>query len=178
MGENISIMNIDDYYNLGAVSKVFSFKGEVVIYLDVDNPYDYEGLDTIFIDINGNYVPYLIERIKIQNKGFARVKLKGVDTEEQSRMLIRKKVYLPTDMLPQLDGDDYYFHELIGFGIISDNQNIGEVRNLLTDTSNPLIEALVEGKEVLIPFHDDIVIKVDKKSKTITVNLPDGLLDL
>jgi len=41
-----------------------------------------------------------------------------------------------------------------------------------------LCAILLNGKEALIPIHEDSLEKVDKKNRRVYVNLPDGLLDI
>jgi 16S rRNA processing protein RimM len=170
-------MEFNEYFNLGVISKVFSFKGEVVAKFDVDTPTFYSDLKTFFIEHQGNLVPYFIDKIEIQNKGFARLKIKGIDTEEAAKKIVRAKIYLPDTMLPKLEEDEFYFHEIVDFTIIDENENeIGTVSEVYDLPGNPIIETVVDKKEVLIPL--SLMIKTDKKLKKVWVTIPEGLLDI
>ena len=170
-------MEFNEYFNLGVISKVFSFKGEVVAKFDVDTPTFYANLKTIFIEHNENLVPYFIENIEIQQQGFARLKIKGINTEEEAKKIVRLKIYLPDTMLPKLEEDEFYFHEIIDFTIIDENDKvIGVVSQVYDLPGNPIIETFIDKKEVLIPL--SLMIETDKKQKKVWVNIPDGLLDI
>lgn len=170
-------MEFNEYFNLGVISKVFSFKGEVVAKFDVDTPTFYTDLKTIFIEHNNNLVPYFIEKIELQQQGFARLKFKGIDTEEEAKKIVRAKIYLPDTMLPKLEEDEFYFHEIIGFTIIDEDENeIGTVSQVYDLPGNPIIETFIDEKEVLIPL--SLMIKTDKKLKKVWVSIPDGLLEI
>ena len=78
-------MNKADCFHFGYVAKLHGFKGEVSLFLDVTNPDDYEELDSIFIDIDNHLTPFFITAIKLTNKGFAAVRLDGVDDENSAK---------------------------------------------------------------------------------------------
>ena len=108
-------MNKADCFHLGYVAKLHGFKGEVSLFLDVTNPEDYQSLDAVFIEINGQLSPFFIESFKLKNKGFAAVKFEGVNTESEARILLRKNLFLPEQVLPKLSGTQFYDHEVVGF---------------------------------------------------------------
>src|SRR5690606_7710550 len=110
-------MNKADCFHLGYVAKLHGFKGEVSLFLDVTNPEDYATLDAVFIEINGQLTPFFIESLKLKNKGFAAVKFEGVNTENDARILLRKNVYLPASILPELGDKNFYDHEIVDFQV-------------------------------------------------------------
>lgn len=170
-------MNFNEYFNLGAISKVFSFKGEVILRFDVNYPQILNNLQTIFIDQKGTLVPYMIENLKFQKKNFAKAKLKGVDTEEAAKKIVRANIYLPDSFLPKLAEDEFYFHELESYKIYNEeNTLVGTVNTIYDLPANPMIETTHNGKEVLIPL--SLLIKVDKKQKQVQLKIPNGLLTL
>ncbi|MEY3199285.1 MAG: hypothetical protein RJA13_1243, partial [Bacteroidota bacterium] len=107
-------MNKADCFHLGYVAKLHGFKGEVSLFLDVTNPEDYETLDALFIEINGQLSPFFIQEFKLKNKGFAAVKFEGVNSENEARILLRKNLFLPAQILPPLSGKNFYDHEVVG----------------------------------------------------------------
>ena len=82
-------------------------------------------------------------------------------------------------MLPKLSGDKFYFHEVIGFTLLDKvHGDIGIVQSINDSASQVLFEAKKGDKELLIPVTDDIITKVNRETKTIEVNCPEGLVDL
>lgn len=172
-------MNKADCFHLGYVAKLHGFKGEVSLFLDVTNPEDYSTLDAVFIDLNNQLTPFFVERIKLKNKGFAAVKFEGVDDEDLARKLLRKSIYLPDQILPELEGNSFYDHEIVGFKVIDTNYGeVGTLEQVVDFKVNPLLQVMNGEKEVLIPLIDGTVQKVDRKKKELHVTAPVGLIEL
>jgi 16S rRNA processing protein RimM len=172
-------MNKADCFQLGYIAKLHGFKGEVSLFLDVTNPEDYATLDALFIELNGQLTPFFVTTLKLKNKGFAAVKLEGVDDEVDARLLLRKSVYLPAEILPKLSGTHFYDHEVVDFEVI--DEVYGSVGNLVTVVdlaANPLLQIINGEKEVLIPLIDGLVKAVDRKNKQLIIKAPEGLIEL
>lgn len=172
-------MNKADCFHLGYVAKLHGFKGEVSLFLDVTNPEDYNGLDAIFIDLNDHLTPFFITSFKLKNKGFAAVRFEGVDDEITARKLLRKSVYLPAQILPELEGIHFYDHEVVGFKVIdTEHGDIGVLDQVIDLKVNPLLQIFKDEKEVLVPLIDGVVQKVDRKKKELHIKAPAGLVEL
>lgn len=172
-------MRKEECFYLGKIAKKFSFKGEVLIYLDTDEPEQYEELESVFVEFNKNLVPFFIENSSIHKGDFLRVKFEDIDSEQDADELIGSHIYLPLSMLPKLEGNKFYFHEVIGFDVIDKRLgNIGKIVSINDSTSQPLFEILFNEKEILIPMIDHFIVEVNRKEKKIILNTPEGLVDL
>lgn len=166
-------------YYLGHVSKVRGFKGETILFLDVDDPAAYRNLKSVLVDMRGTLHPFFITAINIDDKGFARTKFEGIDTREAATDISGKELYLPLDRLPELPDDQYYLHELKGMQVKDAEFGIlGEVENVLDFSQNPLIQILTAQHEILIPLNDGFVKQVDKAAKIVHVTVPEELLGM
>ncbi len=171
-------MNIDACYQLGYVIKKHGTSGEVSIFLDVDQPNEYSELESVFVEINQKLVPFFIESIQIRD-GKAVVKFEDIDTQDDAQTLKAKSIYLPLSTLPELEKDQFYYHQIVGYNII--DQKLGEIgiiKSVVTTNMQDLLVTEHKDKEVLIPINDSIVLDADHKSKVMHVNMPDGLLDV
>ena len=172
-------MNKADCFNLGYVAKLHGFKGEVSLFLDVTNPEDYQTLDAVFIDINGQLSPFFVESFKLKNKGFAAVKFEGVNSERDARLLLRKNLFLPEQILPKLTGTQFYDHEVVGFTVVDINYGkVGILESIVDLQVNPLIQIMKGEKEVLIPLIEGVVVELDRQKNIMTINAPAGLIEL
>lgn len=173
------MMQKKDCFYLGKIVKKHSFKGEVIIKLDTDEPDLYENLESVFVDLGNNLIPFFIEKSTLSKATMFRVKFEDVNTEADADAILRSEVYLPLDLLPKLSGDKFYYHEVIGFTVV--DASFGEVGNIVSindSSAQPLFEIDREGKEVFIPMIDDFIKKVDRENNTIEVETPEGLIDL
>lgn len=172
-------MKKEDCFYLGKIVKKYSFKGELLIKLDTDEPELYENIDALFVDLRNNLVPFFIDSSQLHKSDLLRVKFEDVDAESDADALIKCDVYLPLEFLPKLEGDKFYFHEIIGFKVIDKSRgNIGIIRSVNDSTAQALFEIDHGGKEILIPMNDEFIIQVDKVKKEILVDTPEGLIDL
>lgn len=169
----------DNCYLLGYIVRTHGTTGNVVIFLDVDYPEEYEELDAIYVEIKGELVPYFIENFNLQKQANAIVKFEDVNTIEKAQGLVGSSLYLSLDELEELSNEEFYYHEIKGFTVI--DQTVGElgtVREVYSLNGQDLIAMDYQGVEVLIPTAADIVLKADKENKQLMVNLPEGLLEV
>lgn len=172
-------MDKEQCFTLGLVSKTQGYKGILIFRLEVDFPEDYSKLESVYIEKNRKLIPFFIQSIEILPKGFARVKLEDVDSEEYARSLLKGTLYLPVDRLPELDKDQFYFHEIIGFEVVdTDDGKIGNVVEYIDIPVNPQLLVDHEGIEVLVPISDNFYRGIDKKKREIYVSLPPGLIEV
>lgn len=172
-------MRKEDCFYLGKIAKKFSFKGEVLVYLDTDEPELYENMESVFVEINNNLIPFFILSSSLHKGDFLRVRFEDVDNEDEADAILNKEVYLPLTALPKLEGNKFYFHEVIGF--TAEDQRLGDVGTIVSindNTAQPLFEIKKGDIEILIPMIDDFIVKVDRENKKIIFDTPEGLIDL
>ncbi len=172
-------MKKEDCFFLGKIVKKYSYKGELLVKLDTDEPELYENMASVFVEVRNNLVPFFIESSQLHKSELLRIKFEDVDTEGDAEALLKCDLYLPLEFLPKLDDDKFYFHEIIGFQI--DDKNFGPVGIIkaVNDlTAQSLFEIDRNGIEILIPMNDEFIVKVDKPNRTIIVETPEGLIDL
>lgn len=174
-------MHKNDCFSLGYITKLHGYKGALVFFLDVDNPQEYSKLESVFIELDNKLIPFFISKIEFKpGSNNAVVTLKDISSSEQASKLIKKELFLPVSFLPKLDGNKFYFHEIIGFTVASEEHGeIGIVGKVIDLPNNPLLSVITPSKqEVLIPVIDEFVESVNRNEKILRVSLPEGLIDL
>ena len=172
-------MRKEDCFYLGKIAKKFSFKGEVLIYLDTDEPELYENMESVFFEFNNNLVPFFIESSSLHKNDFLRVHFEDIDNEEEADNIIGCAIYLPLSMLPKLTGNKFYFHEVIGFEIEDKRIGVfGKIVSINDVSAQPLFEVLNGNVELLIPMIDHFLVEIDRKNKKVIMDLPKGLVEM
>ncbi len=171
-------MDTSNFYYLGYVVKTIGNKGVLRIQLDTDNPQYYQKIREVNIAIKDQLVTYPINEITI-NGDTANIAFKNIDGTEVAKMLQGCALYLPLTSLPKLTGNKFYFHEVIGFEVFDQTHGlIGTVQTIIDQTSQPIIQIDFEGKEILIPVTDEIILNVDRDKKCMEIKAPDGLIEI
>ena len=172
-------MRKEECFYLGKIAKKFSFKGEVLAYLDTDEPELYENLESVFVECNKHLVPFFIETSSFHKNDFLRIRFEDVTTEEEAEALLGNDLYLPLSMLPKLSGNKFYFHEVIGFEVEDQRLGVvGKIQSINDSTAQPLFEVLNGAVEILIPMIDHFLVKIDRENKKVVMNLPEGLIEM
>ena len=167
-----------NYCNIGKLVATFGVKGELVLTHSLGKKTSLKGLTTIFIEEKKEeLLPYFIESIRIKNEQELFVKLEGIDTKESAHRLTQKQVWLTEETFHKYAGKSAPI-SLLGFHIIDNGQDIGEILEVIEQPHQVLCRIDLDGKEALIPMHEQTLLKVDKKKKQVHVELPDGLLDI
>lgn len=171
-------MDINACYHLGQVFKSHGTKGEIQLFLDVDNPGNYKKLESVFLEINQKLVPFFISSIQI-SKNTAIVKFDDVDTIEQAEGLVSSDVYLPLELLPPLKEGQFYYHEIIGYQVKDKKLGIlGKIEDVVSLPQHEIFTFVYQDKEILAPLNDRVVLQIDRVNQIVEVDLPDGLLDV
>ncbi|MEI7727734.1 MAG: ribosome maturation factor RimM [Bacteroidota bacterium] len=172
-------MNKDDFYYLGKVLKTHGNKGQVMVHLDVDDPETYETLESVYLDLHGERIPFFIASLDLKHNRKAVVKFQDFDTLEDAESLQGLEMYLPITELPPLKGNRFYYHEIIGFGVVDQNHgDIGVIADILELPHQALFQIRHGDKEILIPIVDEIIQKVDRKKKLLLIEAPAGLIEI
>ncbi len=173
-------MNQDQCFLLGKITKPFSFKGEVVLWMDVDDKAAYMDVTTLWIPQQSILVPYAVESIKVNKDRFV-VRLSDVNTEDQAKGLAGKDVWLPlSDMAPLSEGK-FYFHEVQGWTAVdrASDEAVGTILHVVDQGAYPMLEVdFGEGNTGFIPLPEHVTIDVKRDAQTLVLDLPDGLLDV
>jgi len=172
-------MRKEDCFYLGRIVRKHSFKGEVVIKLDTDEPELYQEMESIFVDLGNNLIPFFIEKSSLHKGNQLRVQFEDIYTEEEADAILKSDIYLPLDLLPKLSGNKFYYHEVIGFTMIDENLGeIGILEHINDKAAQPLFEIKKGETEIFIPMIDHFIKKIDRENKQIILSTPDGLIDL
>ena len=165
----------EEVYKIGRIGKAHGVKGEVSFTFD-DDVFDRVEAEYLILEVDGILVPFFMEEYRFRSDNTALVKFQDIDTQDRARELTNCDVYF---LRSEADNEEevltYSF--LVGFDIVDANteKKIGTIAHVDESTINILFE-LVDG--TLIPASEELITDIDKDNKTITIALPEGILDL
>ena len=172
-------MNKDDFYFLGKILKTHGNKGQVQVHLDVDDTENYQNLESVYLDLHGERIPFFIAAIELKHNRKAVVAFQDFDTIEDAESLTGLEMYLPVAKLPALKGKRFYYHEIKGFEVVDVNHgNIGVIADILELPQQSLLQIRHGEKEILVPIVDEIIQKVDRRKKLLMIEAPPGLIEI
>ena len=167
-----------NFYYLGTLTKPFGLKGELCAFFDVDDCERYLDLTAVFIETDGEMLPYMIENLQYRENNQFIIKLQDVEMDNV-REFVQTDMYLPLSQLPKLSGNRFYFHEVIGFKVVDEQLGeIGVCKDFMELANNPLMQVDHNGSEILIPASQQFVTSVDRENKILHVTTPEGLVEL
>lgn len=165
----------EDVYKIGRLGKPHGVKGEITFQF-MDDVFDRVDADYLILSIDDILVPFFIEEYRFKTDSNALMKFEGIDTQERARELTGCEVYFPHE-LADSDEDTISWAAIVGFDITDadSSRTIGRIAAVDDSTINILFE-LEDGR--LIPASEDLITAIDQQARTITMRLPDGLLNL
>jgi 16S rRNA processing protein RimM len=171
-------MDLKSAYKIGYILKPHGLKGQVTVSLDAEAPEDLEDIDTLFIEKNNQLIPYFREEISVSGSK-AYLKLEDINTPEAAKDISKSAIYLPKTSRPKSGKGEFYDDEVIGFVVTDETEGeLGSVTEITVAGPNKLLTVICNGKEVLIPINSPFIKSVNKSKKTISVELPEGFLEI
>ncbi len=173
-------MTFEDCFELGKITKAHGLQGFVTIFIDSDFPQNYYEMESVLVEINKDLVPFFILDAKeSSHPQKIHVLFEDVESKDDTQDLIGSRLFLPSEVLPELTGNQFYYHDIIGFKIVDKTLgDIGEITQVFENTGNDFFELLYNKQKVLIPIVDHFLKEVDRENKVVNMDLPEGLLDL
>lgn len=168
-----------EYLIIGEILRPHGVRGEVRMRVLTDNRDHLQQLESVYI-ADSPEAPALDRRDILGlrfNKAYALLALENCRSRNDAELLRGKKVMIGIDQAAPLNDGEYYLFELIGLRVVADHIEIGRVKEVIETGANDvyLVQSDAYG-EVLIPAHDETILKIDFETETITMALPEGLL--
>lgn len=169
----------EDVYKIGRIGKPHGINGEVHFLFD-DDVFDREEAEYLILEIDGILVPFFMEEYRYRGESSALVKFCDIDTQDKARELTNCDVYFPYSLTDE-EPDTIRWTQIIGFNLIdaSTQNTIGTIVGVDDNTLNILFEVETPDKKVvLIPAHEELIEDINPDNRLISIQLPEGILDL
>jgi 16S rRNA processing protein RimM len=169
---------MQEYVHIGKLVATFGLKGELILTHALGQTPKAGTWKVLFLEPTpGSYLPYFIEQYQARKPDELVIQLEGVQTPEAAKLLVRKQVYVTSDLFRVLAAPSAAI-SLLGFSLFDGKKQLGEVEEVIEQPHQIICVIRIDGKEVLIPVHESSLRKIDQRNRRIEVELPDGLLDV
>jgi len=165
---------------VGKIVNTHSLKGEVKVISSTDFEEERFKKGSKLLITRGNQ---LIREVVVQSyrnhKNFLLVKFEGIDSVEEAEKLKNLQIKIDSDEVEELEENEFYFHQIIGCEVFDENdKNLGEIIDILTPGANDVwVIKGEEGKEILIPYIEDVVKQIDITNKKVNLEVMEGLIN-
>ena len=162
---------------LGRIQKVQGYDGTLSVKLDRDFTEDISEMESVFIEYEGKPVPFFISSKEDEGGDILKLRLDGWDSYDKASMFAGCRISM-TSGTPR---DEYDVNSgITGFTVIlSDRSIVRVIEEIIQNSGQDLLRILSpEKKEILVPLHSDLITGIDKKKRTLTMNLPEGLTEI
>ena len=163
---------------IGTVVSKHGYKGDIKISVSSNNLDTFPDLKYLFIDLYGCFIPFKIDNVRSFSKNVLIVKLKEIRSEDEVNEVIHKNIYVDSAEMESNIDSGFFYNDLINFEVITDSKKIGRIENINSKLPQPVFEIIYDSRKALIPIHEDLIKKIDKKNRIIYLDIPNGLLEI
>ena len=173
----------EDVYQIGRIGKPHGVKGEVLFHFS-DDVFDRAESEYLILEVDGILVPFFMEEYRFRSDETALVRFCDINTQEQARQLTGCDVYFLRSEVPADEDGELSWAQIVGFTVRNDAADedaapVGTITAVDDTTINTLFDIKTpDGRDVLVPASDDLITDVDTEAHTITMIIPEGLLEL
>ena len=169
---------MNDYVHIGKMVAPHGVAGQIILEHALGKPISFKGITTLFIEKNAaSFIPYFIVTASAKTETLTHLQIEGITTREATALLIGKKVWLPQSDFQKLVNKNSPL-ALMGYRVEEKGKSLGVIQEIIEQPHQLLVTILYQGQEAYIPLHEESLKGVDHVKKIVSVELPDGLLDL
>lgn len=173
-------MIVEKWFNVGKIVNTHGIRGEVRVISKTDFPDErYKTGNKIFLFMNNKDNPIeLVIKSRRTHKNFDLLTFEGYENINEIEKFKGGILKVPESYLGKLEENEFYFHEIIGCVVSTiEGEELGTIREILTPGANDVWVVKGQGgKELLIPYIEEIVKEVNIKEKKISIDPMEGLL--
>jgi 16S rRNA processing protein RimM len=163
------------YLVVGFLRRAHGVQGEMIMDLHTDFPERFRSGRKLLV--GEEHEVMTVEGVRSHAKGML-IKFKGIETPEATARFRNQWVYIKATDVPPLPEGQIYQHELFGFQVVDENENLlGELVEIIETGANDVYVVKNEsGKEILLPAIPSVILDIDSGRRSMRVHLLEGLI--
>ncbi len=170
----------ENLIEVGKILKPHGVKGDMIFLFNHEQFAEAECNHYFFL-LDGLFVPFFVEEFRFISSKSAAVNIEGINTIEEAINYNDVLLYLPKEVIDQLDDEAYFeseWEQFIGYTVLGENDKlIGLIEHVDASTMNVLFIVKNDNQEILIPATANFILEINSAEKQLRLDLPDGLLD-
>lgn len=163
---------------LGQITKTSGFEGAVQVRLEKKFIENVPEMESVFVETDGRPVPFFIEWSEYPGSDILRLKFEGYNSSTKVEEFKGCRIFLTTG---EADTEtEVSLNYLKGFSVIDqEKRKIGIINDIIVNPGQILLSIYSnEGKDLLVPLHEDLIRKIDRRKKILSMEIPGGLLEI
>ena len=168
---------MENTYKIGNITRIHALKGEVNFSF-TDDVWDRVDAEYLFVEIDGIQVPFFLEEYRFRSDDVALLKFQDIDSADDAQELVGCDVYFPQSLIPSEEPDEMRWSYFTGFHVLQNEKPLGVITEVDDSTPNVFFNIDTDKGDILIPAVEDFIIDIDHQTRVVTMNIPEGLLDL
>jgi 16S rRNA processing protein RimM len=164
---------------LGRITKISGFDGAVIVRSEKILPENMTELKSVFIEIDGRPVPFLVLEMEYSGTSTLRLKFTGYESAGKMKEFTGCRIFLTTECEAADNTDD--FKRLIGYKVaVKGDEILGTIVDIIENRAQLLlvIRSHEKGGEILVPLHEHFIVRIGRREKTIFMDIPEGLAEI
>jgi 16S rRNA processing protein RimM len=119
---------------------------------------------------------YPIENVRPEGRTHFSLTIEGIEDRNAADALRGLSIFLPYDSLETLPEGEYYWEDLIGLAVVTeDGKPLGQIESIFPTGSNDVYVCKEGGREILLPAIAEVIRSVDVQAGTVVVRLLKGM---
>ncbi len=165
---------MNDLIKIGKLTRLHGIKGSVILHIQGSHTPDVKKIERFFVEINQTPTPFFVTEIKASGKNLI-VSFDSIKTIEAAQKIINCEVWLDEKNIKK----QATVKDLTGYTLHDKAKgDLGLINEVMEMPGQKMFSITMGEKEVLLPFAEDFIIKIDHKIKTVFYKAPDGLIDI
>lgn len=169
---------MEDLIHIGKIVAPHGIAGQVIIEHALGKSISFKGVEVLFVEQTKNsFIPYFIQSASAKTDTLTHVHFEGMKNREATAIVVSKKVWVPQEAFQKLVEKNAPL-ALLGFMVQEAGKNLGLIKEVIEQPHQLLVTIDYNGQEAYIPLHEETLKAVNHAKKIVSVELPEGLLDL